>query len=47
MTSFNFLDSPATTSAVSYKAFIVGDTFTAGGHIDNYHTDMTLLEIAQ
>ena len=47
MTGFNFLDSPATTSAVTYKAFYRGDTFTAGGHFDHRHTDMTLMEIAQ
>ena len=47
MTSFNFLDSPATTSATTYKAWVRGDTFVAGGHFEDSHTNMTLMEIAQ
>ena len=47
MTGFNFLDSPATTSTITYAAWIRGDTFTAGGHFDDSHTDMTLMEIGQ
>ena len=47
MTGFNFLDSPATTSAITYKAFVRGDTFTAGGHFEAAHTNISLMEIAQ
>ena len=47
MTSFNFLDSPATTSSITYAAWVRGDTFTAGGHFEDSHTNMTLMEIAQ
>ena len=47
MTGFNFLDSPSTTSTTTYKAWIRGDTFTAGGHFEDSHTNMTLMEIAQ
>ena len=47
MTGFNFLDSPSTASAITYKAFYRGDTYNAGGHFDKEHTNMTLMEIAQ
>jgi len=47
MTGFNFLDSPATASAITYKAFHKGDTYSAGGHFSRYYTSMSLMEIAQ
>ena len=47
MTGFNFLDSPATASAITYKAFHKGDTYSAGGHFSQYYTSMSLMEIAQ
>ena len=47
MTGFNFLDSPATTSTITYKAFHKGDTYSAGGHFSQHYTHMTLMEIAQ
>ena len=47
MTGFNFLDSPATTSAITYKAFHKGDTYSAGGHFSQHYTNMSLMEIAQ
>ena len=47
MTNFNFLDSPATTSTITYKAFHKGDTYSAGGHFSQYYTSMSLMEIAQ
>jgi hypothetical protein len=47
MTGFNFLDSPATTSTTTYKAFHRGDTYSAGGQFSDNWTDMTLMEIAQ
>ena len=47
MTNFNFLDSPATTSTITYKAFHKGDTYSAGGHFSQHYTSMSLMEIAQ
>ena len=47
MTSFNHLDSPATTSQITYKMAYKGHTYTAGGTYDENYTNMTLMEIAQ
>jgi hypothetical protein len=47
MTVFNFLDSPATTSAITYKAFHKGNDYNAGGHFSQHYTSMSLMEIAQ
>lgn len=47
MTNFNFLDSPATTSTITYKAFHKGDTYSAGGHFSRFYTSMSLMEVAQ
>ncbi len=47
MTVFNFLDSPATTSTITYKVFHKGNNYSAGGHFAEKYTNMTLMEIAQ
>ncbi len=47
MTVFNFLDSPSTTSTITYKAFHKGNDYTAGGHFSQHYTNMSLMEIAQ
>ena len=46
MTSFNHLDSPATTSQITYKMAWKGHTYTAGGTFDENYTNMTLMEIS-
>ena len=47
MTNFNFLDSPATTSTITYKVFHKGNNYTAGGHFAQNYTSMSLMEVAQ
>ena len=47
MTSFNHLDSPSTTSQITYKMAWKGHTHAAGGQFNEHYTSMTLMEIAQ
>ena len=47
MTSFNNLDSPSTTSQITYKMAWKGHTHAAGGQFNEHYTSMTLMEIAQ
>jgi len=47
MQGFNYLDSPATTSAITYKMAFKGHTYAVYGGYEPDYTNMTLLEIAQ
>ena len=47
MTNFNHLDSPATTSQITYKMAWRGETHAVGGQFNENYTNMTLMEIAQ
>jgi len=46
MTAFNYLDSPATTSATTYKAAWIGNSHNVGGQFNEAYTNMTLIEIS-
>ena len=47
MSNFNHLDSPATTSQITYKMAWRGETHAVGGQFHENYTNMTLMEIAQ
>ena len=47
MNGFNHLDSPATTSQITYKMAWKGNSHAVGGSFSEYYTNMTLMEIAQ
>ena len=47
MNGFNHLDSPATTSQITYKMAWKGHTHAVGGQFNENYTSMTLMEIAQ
>ena len=47
MAGFNHLDSPATTSQITYKMAYKGHTYAVGGTYQEDNTNMTLMEIAQ
>ena len=44
---FNYLDSPATASQITYRLGWKGHTHAAGGQFNEDYTSMTLMEIAQ
>ena len=44
---FNYLDSPATTSQITYRMGWKGLTHATGGQFNEDYTSMTLMEIAQ